>query len=111
MADITKLIFDSSVAYDKVRSSGEGTVTTSTGGSWVTLANLSSLGLTKSPKVYVVFNRAGNTAWRLPGGGTYFGGGRVPVIRVTSTAIQCQDYSGDTFNFKYWVLDTTMKAN
>lgn len=113
MVDVTKIIFSSDVEYDKVRRSGE-TSTTFTGSStWRTIVDFSDLGLTRPPKVYIIFNSGGGTTWKLPGGGTYFNGRRAPIIRVTPTAIQAQDGHAldGVYNFKYWILDTSMKAN
>lgn len=109
--DESKLIFYSEITYDKILKSGSGTINLSGGSSWVTLASISDLDLTQPPKVYVLMRPSGSSLWRLPGGGTYFSGGRTPLVRSRNSQIQVQSWTPGEYDFRYWVLDSTMKAN
>lgn len=110
--DASKAIFYSGNTYDTLLKTGSPTVTIGGSGTWVTIASFSELGLTRPPKVLLLQKPSTTGVWRLPGGGTYFNEGRGPLIRVTNTAIQGRSYDASrSYNFKYWVLDSSMKAN
>ena len=110
--DYTKVIFYNGGNYDKVLKSGSGTTNIGGNGNWNNIVTFSELGLTRPPKVHIIFRSPSNTTWKLPGGGTYFNGENAPLVRVTNTAIQVLRYQPSaSYNFKYWILDTSMKAN